>query len=295
MISRYNTKYFSQTQEFKDLYKDKEFKDRVVAKIWDTKQKNGYFNKSKGEDEVYDFLLTFIDSSFIKRHDHTVIPPFELDIYIPNYNLAIEFNGIYWHSENGPNKVDKYYHFNKSILCQQAGIRLIQIYDYEWYDNRLKQILKSIIQKALHNYKITINSNQCVIKNVSKEELIKFNDVNNLYLNLEYDMTLGLFYNNQLVQQISFIQLNSTNEWKIVSNCSLNNYYINEGTNKLLEFFIINYSPASIICNFSFDKFSGSDYESLGMIFNGFSDPNRININNHILYDSGNKVYQLII
>lgn len=63
----------------------------------------------------------------------SIINPLELDIYLPNKNIAIEFNGNYWHSLS---KKDKFYHQNKTKLCEEKGIKLIQIFEYEWQKNK---------------------------------------------------------------------------------------------------------------------------------------------------------------
>ena len=33
-----------------------------------------------------------------------MINPYEIDIYLPNLNLAFEFNGVYWHCDLYKNK-----------------------------------------------------------------------------------------------------------------------------------------------------------------------------------------------
>jgi hypothetical protein len=53
----------------------------------------------------------------------------ELDIYLPEKNLAIEFDGLFWHNSN--NKF-KNYHLKKTLLCEKQGIQLIHIFEYEW-------------------------------------------------------------------------------------------------------------------------------------------------------------------
>lgn len=70
----------------------------------------------------------------VRTSDRTVIPPFELDIYIPELQIAIEYCGLYWHSELvGKNNT---YHLNKHVACQQKGIRLITIFEDEWNEKR---------------------------------------------------------------------------------------------------------------------------------------------------------------
>ena len=70
---------------------------------------------------------------------------YELDIYIPELNLAFEFNGNYWHSSL---LKDKYYHQQKTKLCYSTGIQLIHIYEYDWNNN--KETIKNNIVKLLN-------------------------------------------------------------------------------------------------------------------------------------------------
>ena len=93
-------------------------------------------------------LLEFIKSIYaseIKTNDKSLIKPYELDIVLPELKLAIQFNGIYWHSIN---KKDKNYHLNKTELCESKGYRLIHIWQDEWMDDKhsIMNKLKSIIE-----------------------------------------------------------------------------------------------------------------------------------------------------
>lgn len=73
-----------------------------------------------------------------------IIGPKELDIYLPELNLAFEVNGNYRHSKDFK---DKYYHINKTNLCKDKGIKLIHIFEYEWINdvNNVKNIIKNAI------------------------------------------------------------------------------------------------------------------------------------------------------
>lgn len=89
----------------------------------------GYMNgKSNGELEVVDYINTIYDG-IIETHNRKILNGKELDIYLPDLNLAIEFNGLYWHSELHK---DKSYHYDKWKLCKDKDITLIQIYEDEW-------------------------------------------------------------------------------------------------------------------------------------------------------------------
>lgn len=87
---------------------------------------------SKGEVEVNAVLtlLGFTPSCNIKN----VIPRREIDIYIPEKKFAVEFNGLYWHSE--AIRSDKEYHKKKLDACNKAGIYLYQVWEDDWRDKR---------------------------------------------------------------------------------------------------------------------------------------------------------------
>ena len=46
----------------------------------------------------------------------------EIDIYIPELNIGIEFNGLYWHCELFKNEN---YHLEKTINCEKQKIKLL--------------------------------------------------------------------------------------------------------------------------------------------------------------------------
>ena len=94
---------------------------------------------------IYDYLKTFIDINNKK-----LIKPYELDIYIPSINIAFEFNGDYWHSlEQNP---DKNYHLNKTKLCEEKGIKLIHVSEYNWTYKQeyIKKLIKNILDKKIN-------------------------------------------------------------------------------------------------------------------------------------------------
>ena len=78
-------------------------------------------------------------------HDRDIIEPYELDLVIADYGLAIEVNGVYWHSIDFK---DKYYHHNKWKRCLDSGVRLLQFYDTE-IDNQFDMVT-GIIERALN-------------------------------------------------------------------------------------------------------------------------------------------------
>lgn len=103
-------------------------------------------------------LLQHSNIDFI-CNDRKNISPFELDWYVPQLKLAIEYNGNYWHSiEKG---VPKDYHLKKSLLCRDNNIRLIHIYEFEDINMQLYLLQNLINGTDLYN-KNDFNKNNLI-------------------------------------------------------------------------------------------------------------------------------------
>lgn len=101
---------------------------------------------SKPEIELADFIKSL--NYKILTSKRNIINPLELDIYIPELNKAVEFNGNWWHyNHSNPNCKPKGYHAQKSNLCRKKGIKLLHIREDLW--NRDKEKMKQIILKFL--------------------------------------------------------------------------------------------------------------------------------------------------
>lgn len=125
-------------------------------------------------------LLRYVKSIYggkIKHDCKSIISPKELDIYLPELKLAIEFNGTYWHSfEMG---TPKEYHLEKSLLCREKGIRLIHIYEFEDFDTQLK-LLKDLLNGVDNYPKNDFNKNN-LLENIPNEEIIYHNNNCTIY------------------------------------------------------------------------------------------------------------------
>ena len=94
---------------------------------------------------IADYVSALIGEENVIQSDRSILQGKELDIYIPDYNLAIEFNGLYWHTESQGK--DRYYHFNKWEKCKDEGIQLITIWEDEWRNKQ--DIVKSMLAHKL--------------------------------------------------------------------------------------------------------------------------------------------------
>lgn len=99
---------------------------------------------SELEISVRNYIKT-IYTSYLIFSDRIIISPYELDIVIPDLNIAIEVNGDYYHSEKFGK--DDNYHQMKMDLCKNAGYKLIYIWEHEWNNEheKTKSFLKELI------------------------------------------------------------------------------------------------------------------------------------------------------
>jgi len=110
--------------------------------------------ESKGEKELLQFVKSLIPFLIIQENSRNLLKDEkdhrknqELDVYIPNLKLAFEFNGLYYHSEQF--KCGKEYHLYKTLKCEKIGIRLIHIFEDEWFHNKkgIKKVLRKIVKE----------------------------------------------------------------------------------------------------------------------------------------------------
>ena len=151
---------------------------------------------SYSEKEMVDFIKSIYDGEIIEN-TKKIIPPKELDVYISNKNLAIEFNGVHWHDEN---HVDKNYHLTKTNMCNEKGIDLIHVFEDDWLER--KEIVKSMIASRLGVYKEKIFARKCQIKEIEKDQAKIFFNENHLQGFAYGDLYLGLMFNDELIQCI---------------------------------------------------------------------------------------------
>ena len=157
------------------------------------------YQKSSGERE----LCSFLDSLNVeyKTSDRLILHGRELDILIPSHNLAIEYNGLFWHSEY--NGKDQCYHLNKTIECEKQGIRLLQIFEDEWRDQKqkCKDTIKHLLGKSIKGH----YGRQVTIREISWKEAKSFLDQFHLLnAGISGNFRCGAFKDNELIAVMVF-------------------------------------------------------------------------------------------
>lgn len=172
----------------------------------------------------------------------------ELDIFIPKYNIAIEYNGLFWHSEKqGKNK---FYHIDKTKKCLEKNIRLIHIFEDDWLNKR--EIIKNRLSNLLKINQEQIYARKCLIRTINTQEKSIFLDKNHIQGNDKSSIHIGLEYNGKIVSVMTFgkerVVMGNKNQkegvFELFRFSSLN---VVGGFSKLLKYFIKNYNPQKII------------------------------------------------
>jgi len=233
--------------------------------------------KSKKFSNKEKSLSKFIKKVYNKRiieNDRTILDGKEIDIYLPDLKIGIEYCGLYWHSDK---RVGKNYHLDKLKLCHKKGIRLIQIFEDEWdYKNKiLKSKIKHIL--GLNSSKESIYARKCTIKEIDSTIKNEFLDKYHIQGKDMSNIKLGLFYNEKLVSVMTFkIPRNKKeNTYELSRFTTKRKYNVVGGFSKLLSYFKKNYEFSSIItyADLRYSSFEGNLYEVNGFRLSHQSKP----------------------
>lgn len=227
---------------------------------------------SRSEKELLQFIKSVYSGKIIEN-TRKVISPKELDIYLPEKQLAFEFNGTYWHSEHVG--LSKNYHQEKTKACHKAKIRLIHIFEHEWLFNRDK--IKSLIRSALGIYSIRLYARKCQIKHIDANTYRQFLLANHLQCAVNSSIRYGLFYQDELVSVIGFGKSRfKKDEIELHRYCVKANYQIVGGFSKLIKYVCVNEHITKFVSYVDFSHFNGRGYKKAGFTLEYLTQPSYI-------------------
>ena len=212
-----------------------------------------------------------ISNTTVVTNDRSVLSGKEIDIYLPELNLGIECDGVYWHGE--ANGKDRHYHLGKTTAALAAGVKLIHVFDTDWKHkqnivvNRLKVILNNTC--GLHGRK-------CHLVRVSVSAEREFLQDNHLQGYTHSAVCYGLVHNDELVMLMSFgkSRYNKKYEWELMRLATKGNYVVHGGAHKLFKRFTDEIGPESIISYCDRRWFTGEIYRRLRFSFLHNAAPN---------------------
>ena len=142
-ILKYGVTNYYASQEFLNKYNNKQWLLNKQLKEYQTKKKNNSFNKSKQEEQVYNYLLQKFNKNDIERQYKSKLYPFCSDFYIKSLDLYIECNFHWTHCplknkfkpfknsvedlqelEKLKNKNSKYYNIAKNVWTKLDPLKL---------------------------------------------------------------------------------------------------------------------------------------------------------------------------
>ena len=219
---------------------------------------------SKFETEVKKFLTTLTDTQIL-YNVRNIIAPMEIDIYLPKYKLAIECDGTYWHSVKYKLKD---YHYNKSVMCEEQGIRLIHVFEYEWEDERKRPILENIIKNAIgiNNQKIFARKLDVEIKKSS--DMKEFFETNNIqgfrggkFAVCLVDKDTREVYMSYMMGHPFFGK--GKYQWEVIRGATKLGYTVVGGASRIWKYFINNYNPDNCVYYIDYNYFDGNSMKHL--------------------------------
>lgn len=205
------------------------------------------------------------------RNDRTVLQNMEVDFYIPAHNVAIELNGVYWHSDSNIN--DRHYHFKKSNAAREGGIQLLSFWEHETI-NKLDIVKSMILNKCGMSKRIF--ARHCVISQLSIDQRRVFFETNHLSGDSNCNSSWGLFNKGILVAAISLgkARFENTDSWEIIRYANVLNHSITGGFSKLFKHAVTELNIDNCITYASGQiSATGNVYLRTGFIYDSLSSP----------------------
>ena len=164
---------------------------------------------SRFEQEVDDYVLSLgIQIETTVRRFSSIG---ELDILVPKLNVAIECQGVFWHSERFRAKGA---HAAKRAACEALGIRLIQVWEDDWADRR-PVVERMLAHKLGVSTEPRIAARSTTARTVTAAEARKFLDTNHIQGFTGATHHLGLEHGGCLVAVMSLKRTGKPGELRL--------------------------------------------------------------------------------
>lgn len=227
--------------------------------------------ESSGERDIRHWLDNH-NIQYIQNNRKT-IKPYELDFYLPNLNIAIEFNGIYWHSEQILN--DDKYHFNKFTRCKAINIKLIQIWEHDLIHK--KEIIFSRLSHVCNiGSQRSIGARKCSIIPISPQLARPFLNEYHLQGFRPSGHYYGCYFNNNLIAVMSIgkPRYNENIDYELTRYAVKSDINLIGGVSKILANVKRDLGNIRLLSYADLCWGNGNVYEKTGFVFQNYSQPN---------------------
>jgi hypothetical protein len=229
-------------------------------------------------------LITNETSLTIVRNSRSIIAPMELDIYLPDIKVAIEFCGLYWHCES--KRPDRHYHQNKLKACEEQGIRLVTIFGDEWFKNR--KICENRLRHILKIGNSSFGARNCKVREITSSVAVEFQNSTHIQGGLKSKHNYGAYHNDTLVAVMSFSPLRKSLGHKIEEGAYELTRFSSESAipglaSKMLSKFKKEFEPERIISYCDLRWGTGIVYEKMGFSLKTTTSPGYWYVENYTI------------
>jgi len=170
------------SENMKRLNQDENFQDLRTA---------GLKSSSKGEIELLDFVRSLgidADKKFFTGQPRG----YEIDVFVESLNYGFEFNGLYYHGNRGKN-----YHLNKMMFFKERGIKLIQVWEHEWYKREYQ--VRGRVKSLLNLNSRRLDARKCRIYTPTKDDALVFVNTYHIQKTDRGEFFLALGFEGEMV------------------------------------------------------------------------------------------------
>lgn len=220
--------------------------------------------KSSQEEELWAFVSGLTATA--TRRDRQVIGPKELDIWVADKSLAIEFCGLYYHSTQTLNDgMARKKHVVKYVACRAKGIRLLTIFEDEWATRRPQ--IEAIIRRVIDPGK-GIGARRCAL--TDEADFHAFYERNHIQGPPQWGASMGLMFDGELVAAMTFGQgaaRRGGGDWELSRFATSRS--ISGGASRLMSA-LVQKTGAARVWSYSDNRyFDGGMYAHLGFKLDG--------------------------
>lgn len=225
---------------------------------------------SEAEKEIVRYIQSLMPDIKIITSDLTLLNPYEVDIYLPEFNLAFEYNGLWYHREEFGK--DHRYHITKTVKCAKKNVKLIHIWENDYITN--PDIIYSKIRHFLGKSD-ALYARKCQIRELSIKDARRFLSTTHIQGYCSSTIKIGLILNDEIVACMTLgpTRFTDSAEWELLRYSTKLHHNVVGGFSKLLKYFIRSYSPASIISYSDKCWSTGEVYKTNGFEFLRTSKP----------------------
>lgn len=240
-----------------------------------------YTSRHDKESEVADYIKSLGYSPIVNKM-YPELDNQQLDVYIPEQRLGIEFNGTYFHATEGSvrGKPKNYHKIKTQLAREHMGITLFHIWEYDWENPVRKDIIKSQLAYKLHDGLVKkVYARKTIIRPITPKQSVQFFDENHIQGGNGSTGTYryGLFLDDELVCAMTFGKRYTGNyDWELIRFANKKYTTVVGGASKLFSFFYSLHKGDKIISyennDFGLDV-GQSMYTKLGFTKTGTTEP----------------------